>query len=99
MLSATVENAKVEKIYFDDELMSSSKIIFATLQMLTGESRTVVMVRETRPTFMKEFDDFWNEAKKTGFNNLNGRNVVVTHYADVEDNEDVGFDVLSFFAI
>ena len=96
MLSAISKEAKIENIYFDDETMCSSKVIFAIIRSLTGESWRVVVVRETRPTFMKEFDAFWNEAKKTGFNNLNGRNVVVTHYADVEDTEDVGFDVLSF---
>ncbi|MBR1540446.1 MAG: hypothetical protein IJ629_04705 [Clostridia bacterium] len=74
--------ATIEKIYFDDETMCSSRVVFATLRLPTGETQRIQMVRETHPTTMGDFDDFWRESMKKGVKNLVGLCVELIHHPE-----------------
>lgn len=67
----------LRSITLNDELICSSKVIFATLDC-EGKMKEMQIVRELLdPLQQTEFDQFWENAKNSGEDTLVGKEVTV----------------------
>lgn len=65
----------IERILFDDEQTSSTRIVCVDIRTCKGVLMEVDVVRDQR--YPKRFDAFWKKSEEIGFQNMPGRQVSV----------------------
>jgi len=72
-------DGRIEKIWFDDGMTCSSRLISANVRLPDGK---VMFIEEIRDDLEnpEPFDEFWNKSKQMGFENLLGRPVRVKSF-------------------
>lgn len=71
---------EIKSISLNDEIICSSKVIFATVQSEKEETIDIQMVRELHPELYGEFDQLWEKVEKKREKEMVGAKVKIRQY-------------------